>query len=127
MLPPGSAAAALGYNLALELPPPAQTDGGDELWSSCFALPRQHAEATAAAAADASAGHAETARRLLLCVGQMLLRADDEARALALSVELPDALGALAASRLCAEDAPMSALVAEVLSALGAAKGPGLL
>ena len=118
MLPPGSAAAALWYNLALELPPPAQTDGGDELWSSCFALPRQHAEVTAAAAAAASAGHAETARRLLLCVGQMLLRADDEARALALSVELPDALGALAASRLCAEDARMSALVAEVLSAL---------
>ena len=69
-------------------------DGVDELWSNCLALPMRHAQrhARSVYAGSNAAGHRETARRLLLCVGQLLLRGGDEAKGLALSVELPEAL-----------------------------------
>lgn len=115
-----SAAAALWYNLALELPLPEldDDDGVDELWSNCLALPMRHAQrhARSVYAGSNAAGHRETARRLLLCVGQLLLRGGDEAKGLALSVELPEALHLLRTSALCADEAAFGALVAEVLS-----------
>ena len=113
-----SAAAALWYNLARELLPPSTVDGTawDELWSGCLALPMRHAERHSRSVDSNATGHRETARRLLLCAGQLLVRGGDEAKALALSVELPEALGLLRTSAFCTDDAALGALVAEVLS-----------